>query len=284
MTDSYWISTTHPCLTYGLRGCSYYEIIVEGPKDDLHSGIFGGVVHEPLVDMTNLLSKLVDTQGKLMIPGVYDMVAPLTPEEDALYDDIHFGLEDVEQLIGAKTTISTDIKTLLQDRWRNPSLSVHGIEGAFHQPGAKTVIPARVSGKFSIRTVANMDPKKLDQLVYDHVKAEFTKLKSKNTMTVQCNVSGDYWVADPNNWAFRAAKKATKKVWGVEPDMVREGGSIPIILILQEILQSSVVMIPVGRGDDAAHSTGEKLNVSNYIKGAKTLCAYLYYMAEEQKD
>jgi Cys-Gly metallodipeptidase DUG1 len=212
------------------------------------------------------------------------MVAPFSTEEQALYDNIHFKLEDMEQNIGAKTTIGNNIKKILQNRWRYPSVSIHGVEGAFYQSGAKTVIPAKVSGKFSVRTVPNMDSETLNQLVFNHVKAEFRKLGSKNTINVKLTHDGSYWVTDPNNWSFRAARKATKTVWGVDPDFTREGGSIPITLSFQNILNTSVVLLPVGRGDDGAHSTNEKLNISNYIQGAKTLGAYLHYMAEESKD
>lgn len=284
ISDNYWLGTKHPVLTYGLRGCNYYEIIIEGPGADLHSGVFGGVAHEPMIDLSYLFTKLVDPHGKILIPGVYEMVAPFSTEEQALYDNIHFKLEDMEQNIGAKTTIGNNIKKILQNRWRYPSVSIHGVEGAFYQSGAKTVIPAKVSGKFSVRTVPNMDSETLNQLVFNHVKAEFSKLGSKNTINVKLTHDGSYWVTDPNNWSFRAARKATKTVWGVDPDFTREGGSIPITLSFQNILNTSVVLLPVGRGDDGAHSTNEKLNISNYIQGAKTLGAYLHYMAEESKD
>lgn len=284
ISDNYWLGTSHPVLTYGVRGVSYYYITVEGPGADLHSGLFGGVVHEPMVDLTHVMSKLVDVNGKIQIPGVMDMVAPLTDEEDKLYDNIQFKLEEFEQNIGSKTVMHEQVKPALQARWRYPSLSIHGVEGAFYAPGAKTVIPAKVVGKFSIRTVPNIEPRKLDELVINYVEGEFAKLGSKNKCKCEMYHDGDYWVSDPNNWQFRAARRATKDVWGVEPDLTREGGSIPITLSFQNNLKTSVILLPVGRGDDGAHSTNEKLNISNYVEGCKTLGAYLHYMAEEKKD
>lgn len=284
ISDNYWLGTKQPVLTYGVRGCQYYSIQIDGPAADLHSGLFGGITHEPMVDLSYLFTTLVDPKGKILIKGIDEMVAPVTEEEDKRYDGIKFELNELEDNIGSKTIIQDNVKDALKARWRFPSLSIHGVEGAFYSPGAKTVIPRRVIGKFSIRTVPNIEPAKLDQIVIDHVNAEFAKLGSKNAIKVELVHGGDYWVSDPNNWSFRAASRATKDVWGVEPDLTREGGSIPITLSFQDNLKTSVILLPVGRGDDGAHSTNEKINISNYIQGAKTLAAYLHYMAEETKD
>lgn len=283
ISDNYWLGTKQPVLTYGLRGVSYYEVAVEGPAADLHSGVFGGVVYEPLIDLTHVLSKLVTPQGEILIPGLNDLVAPLTPGENELYEKIHFSLEELEENVGSKTVIQDNVKEALQHRWRYPSLSLHGVEGAFSEKGAKTVIPSKVIGKFSIRTVPDIEPRKLDELVFDHVKKSFAGLNSKNKLTVGLVHDGDYWVSDPHNWSFAAAAKATKEVWGVDPDYTREGGSIPITLSFQENLNTTVVLLPMGRGDDGAHSTNEKLDVPNYIEGTKTLAAYLHYLSESKE-
>jgi Cys-Gly metallodipeptidase DUG1 len=284
ISDNYWLGTTHPVLTYGVRGCSYYSVTIEGPGADLHSGLFGGVVHEPMIDLCHVFSKLTDPKGKILIPGIAEMVAPLTAEEDKLYDTINFDLEGFEQNVGSKTCLHDNVKDALQARWRFPSLSIHGVEGAFYNPGAKTVIPAKVVGKFSIRTVPDIDPRKLDEVVFKYVNDVFATLNSKNRFKVELIHDGDYWVSDPNNWSFRAARKATKAVWGVEPDLTREGGSIPITLSFQNNLNTSVLLLPMGRGDDGAHSTNEKVNISNYIEGTKTLGSYLHYLSKEEKD
>lgn len=284
ISDNYWLGTKYPVVTYGVRGVQYYEVSVKGPAADLHSGLFGGLVHEPMTDLVQILAQLVTPSGEILIPGVSEMVAPMTKSEEKLYDDIHFDVAGLEANIGSKTVIQSSIQKALQARWRYPSLSLHGIEGAFYEKGAKTVIPAEVSGKFSIRTVPDIDAAKLDQCVFDHVRKVFDNLHTKNTMNVSLVHGGDYWVADPSNWNFRAAAKATKAVWGVEPDFTREGGSIPITISFQELLGTSVVLLPLGRGDDGAHSTNEKFDVSNYVEGTKTLAAYLYYLADEKKD
>lgn len=285
ISDNYWLGTTHPVLTYGLRGCNYYSITITGPGADLHSGVFGGIVNEPMIDLSKVLATLVDTKGQIQIDGVDKMVAPLTDEEKARYDDIHYDISELTDATGGNDINMHNTKeATLMARWRYPSLSIHGVEGAFSGAGAKTVIPAKVVGKFSIRTVPNINSKMLDELVFAHVEKEFAKLGSKCKLNVELIHDGDYWVSDPNNWNFTAAKKATQAVWGVEPDLTREGGSIPITLIFEQATKSDVLLLPMGRGDDGAHSINEKLNISNYIGGIKTLGAYLHYIAEEKKD
>ena len=152
-SDNYWLNTRTPCLTYGLRGICYYKVTVSGPAKDLHSGAFGRTVHEPMTDLIAILSKLVTPQGDILVPGVNELVAPLTEEEKKRYESIDYSVEDIEESVGAKIAVSNDKAQVLMGRMRYPSLSLHGIEGAFYAPGAKTVIPAKVSGKFSIRYV-----------------------------------------------------------------------------------------------------------------------------------
>ena len=224
ISDNYWLGTEKPCLTYGLRGCNYYSVEVSGPGQDLHSGVFGGTAQEPMTDLVRLLGTLVDTNGKILIPGINEQVAAVTESEESLYDGISFTMETLHDSLGSKTTIFEDKKPTLMARWRYPSLSVHGVEGAFSAPGAKTVIPAKVIGKFSIRTVPDMEIDKTNELVYKYVQEQFAKLGSKNTMKVYAQHTGKWWVASPNHWNFSAAAKAVERVWGVKPDFTREGG------------------------------------------------------------
>lgn len=226
ISDNYWLGTEKPCLTYGLRGCSYYSVEVSGPGADLHSGVFGGSAQEPMTDLVRILGSLVDTDGKIQIPGLMDLVAPLTEDEKTLYGDIAYTMDNLYESLGSKTSIFEDKEQTLMARWRYPSLSVHGVEGAFSQPGAKTVIPAKVIGKFSIRTVPNMELEEVDQLVFKYVKEQFAKLNSKNTMKVELMHAGKWWVASPKHWNFSAASKAAERVFGVKPDLTREGGRL----------------------------------------------------------
>lgn len=284
ISDNYWLGTEKPCLTYGLRGCNYYSVEISGPGADLHSGVFGGTAQEPMTDLTRVLGSLVDTDGVIQIPGIAEQVAPVTKEEDSLYDNISFTMETLHESLGSKTTIFEDKKKTLMARWRMPSLSIHGVEGAFSAPGAKTVIPAKVIGKFSIRTVPNMEIDKTNAFVYKYVEEQFAKLGSKNTLKVYAQHTGNWWVASPKHWNFSAAAKAVERVWGVEPDFTREGGSIPVTLTFEQATGKNVLLLPMGSSTDGAHSINEKLDKKNYIEGIKLLGAYLHYVAEEPKS
>ncbi|KAI9818652.1 MAG: hypothetical protein M1826_001333 [Phylliscum demangeonii] len=281
ISDNYWLGTEKPCLTYGLRGCNYYSLQVSGPGQDLHSGVFGGAAQEPMTDLVQLLSTLVTTEGGITIAGIAELVAPLTAEEQALYADIHYSMPDLYESLGSTTAVHADAQQTLMARWRFPSLSIHGIEGAFSAPGAKTVIPARVTGKFSIRTVPNMQSADVTALVDGHLRREFAKLKSKNTMHLSLQHDGKWWVASPKHWNFAAAGKAVERVWGTKPDLTREGGSIPVTLTFEQATGKNVLLLPMGRSTDAAHSINEKLDKRNYIEGIKLLGTYLHYAAVE---
>jgi Cys-Gly metallodipeptidase DUG1 len=231
ISDNYWLGTEKPCLTYGLRGCNYYSVEISGPGQDLHSGVFGGTAQEPMTDLVRVLAALVDTDGKIQIPGIAELVAPVTEDEKALYKDIAFTMDNLYESLGSTTGIFEDKERTLMARWRFPSLSIHGIEGAFSQPGAKTVIPAKVTGKFSIRTVPNMESEDVTRLVQTYVNDVFKKLGSKNSMKVTLQHDGKWWVASPKHWNFSAAAKAVERVWGVAPDLTREGGRYVLRLL-----------------------------------------------------
>lgn len=181
-------------------------------------------------------------------------------------------MEELHDAVGNKINIHDNIRETLQCRWRNPSLSLHGIEGAFYNPGDKTVIPAQVTGKFSIRTVPDMDPKKVSALVVKFCQDEFAKLGSKNALDVHCTHDGNYWLSSPNHPNYGklcfnrqffngflilcnlvAAAKAVETVYGIKPDLTREGGSIPVTLSFQDALKKNVLLLPMGRGDDVSY-------------------------------
>ncbi|KAG6919142.1 hypothetical protein DXG01_008949 [Tephrocybe rancida] len=276
ISDNYWLNTRTPALTYGLRGLVYFKATVSGPARDLHSGVFGRTVHEPMTDLITLMSKLVDGQGKILVPGVDEMVEAPTDNEKEIYEGLDYSIADVEESAGAQIALSANKVDVLMGRMRYPSLSLHGIEGAFSGVGAKTVIPAKVSGKFSIRLVPPQTPDLVEPLVISYLQAEFAKLGSKNKFSIENLHGGKPWVADHRHWNFEAAKIATREIYKQEPDLTREGGSIPVTLTFAESLGVNVLLLPMGRGDDGAHSTNEKLDRSNFIEGTKLLGTYLY--------
>ncbi|OLY85132.1 Cys-Gly metallodipeptidase dug1 [Smittium mucronatum] len=274
ISDNYWLGTTKPCLTYGLRGNNYFHVEISGPQADLHSGVFGGVVEEPMNVLTKVMSNLVDIDGKIKIPHIYDQVAELTNEENETYKSLSFQNSDLINDLKADIVIHNENADSLKSRWRYPSLSIHGIEGAFYESGSKTVIPSKVIGKFSIRSVPYMDPATISKLTIEYVESEFAKLNTKCKLKVWEESSGRWWYSSPNHPNFVAGSKAIKRVFGVEPEMTREGGSIPVTLTFEEALKANVLLLPMGAANDGAHSTNEKVDKFNYIQGIKLYGAY----------
>ncbi|XP_031573362.1 cytosolic non-specific dipeptidase-like isoform X1 [Actinia tenebrosa] len=280
ISDNYWLGKEKPCVTYGLRGICYFFVEVACATKDLHSGVFGGSVHEAMTDLVSLLDTLVDVKGNILVPGVNDSVAPVTEEEKKSYDPIDFDLEEYRKDIGHNRLLHENKPDLLMHRWRYPSLSIHGIEGAFYEPGSKTVIPRKVIGKFSIRLVPDQKPAEIEKLVIDHLKKKHAESGSPNDMKVSMGHGGEPWMSDFNHPHYQAGRNAMKTVFGVEPDLTREGGSIPVTLSLQEATGKNVMLLPVGSCDDGAHSQNEKINRSNYINGHKVIAAYFEELAK----
>eukprot|EP01053_Blabericola_migrator_P011139 Blabericola_migrator_1__11138@NODE_651_length_7047_cov_201_880372_g477_i0_p2_GENE_NODE_651_length_7047_cov_201_880372_g477_i0NODE_651_length_7047_cov_201_880372_g477_i0_p2_ORF_typecomplete_len481_score117_27Peptidase_M20/PF01546_28/4_1e48M20_dimer/PF07687_14/9_7e03M20_dimer/PF07687_14/4e23Peptidase_M28/PF04389_17/0_00015_NODE_651_length_7047_cov_201_880372_g477_i041055547 len=275
ISDNYWFTTSKPCLTHGLRGMVSAQVTITGPKRDLHSGVYGGCVYQPLDDLIYIMSSLKDKDDKILIPGVCDTVAPVTEEELERIKKVTFFLDQRRDEVGTtRLRHEDDIPALLMSTWRNPSLSLHGIEGAFAEPGFKTVIPMKVTGKFSIRIVPNQDPDTVAKQVEDYVKQKMAERDSPNQMSLVIG-TGRWWFTEPTNKVFEAAKKATEQVHSVTPDFTREGGSIPITLTLGECTGAPVCLLPMGRSDDSPHSQNEKLDVSNYVQGMKTFASFL---------
>jgi nonspecific dipeptidase len=276
ISDNYWLGKEKPCVTYGLRGNCYFFVEIEGSAMDLHSGVFGGTIHQPMSDLIYLLDTLVDSKDRILIDGITDSVAHVTEEERNTYRGISFDLEEFKKDLHVSKLMHEGDKVMtLMARWRFPSLSIHGIEGAFSEPSAKTVIPRKVTGKFSIRIVPNQTPEEVKNLVLAHLKKKWEERDSPNKMKASLFSGGRCWISDTNHPNYLAARAAIRKVYGTDPDLTREGGSIPITITLQEVTEKNVVLLPIGASDDGAHSQNEKINTRNYIEGTKVLCAYM---------
>ncbi|XP_066250330.1 cytosolic non-specific dipeptidase-like [Euwallacea similis] len=281
ISDNYWLGTEKPCITYGLRGMCYFQLEIECSVKDLHSGVYGGTVPEAMNDLVHILSTLSNKDGEIQVTGINNEVASLTAEEEKLYKKIYFNVAEYKADIGSKQLLHNENKEkILMHRWRFPSLSIHGIEGAFSEPGQKTVIPRKVIAKFSIRLVPNQEPNQIEKYVVAYVNDQWKKYGSTNQMKCYMVHSGSPWMEDPFHPHYSAGIKATKHVYGVEPDLTREGGSIPVTLVLQKATGKNVILLPVGCGNDGAHSQNEKIDIRNYIEGTKLLGAYLYEVSQ----
>jgi Cys-Gly metallodipeptidase DUG1 len=283
ITDNYWFNSRHPTLSYGLRGIAIFSLEITGATNDLHSGIYGRMIHEPLTDLIKLLGKLVGTNGVITVPGVEELVPPPTEEEKQEYRALDYTVEDLAKDTGAHVELSDDPAQLLMGRMRYPSLSIHGIDGG--REG--TIIPRQVTGRFSIRLVTPQAPEVVSNLVEDYLYKEFDKLRSRNTIKVISGFGALPWIGDKNHWNFKAAYEATKSVYGNElaPYYTLEGGTIPLVFTLQNELKGkpNVLLLPMGRSDDGAHSLSEKVDILNYIGGTKVYGAYLYEVAKQSQ-
>uniref|UniRef100_A0A8C8TWU5 Carnosine dipeptidase 1 n=2 Tax=Peromyscus maniculatus bairdii TaxID=230844 RepID=A0A8C8TWU5_PERMB len=284
ISDNLWVSQRKPALTYGTRGNSYFMVEVKCRDQDFHSGTFGGILNEPMADLVALLGSLVDSSGHILIPGIYDQMAPLTEEEKTLYENIDLDLEEYRKSSQVEKFLFDTKEELLAHLWRYPSLSIHGIEGAFDEPGIKTVIPGRVIGKFSIRLVPHMNLSVVENQVKQHLEAVFSKRNSSNKMTVSMVLGLHPWTANISDTQYLAAKRAIKTVFGVDPDMIQDGSTIPIAKLFQAITQKSVMMLPLGAVDDGEHSQNEKINRWNYIQGSKLFAAFFLELSKQHSQ
>ncbi|KAH3686856.1 hypothetical protein WICPIJ_002183 [Wickerhamomyces pijperi] len=249
LSNSYWLDELTPCLNYGLRGVmsASIEICSDGP--DRHSGVDGGVSREPTVDLIKLLGKLIDDDGKVLIPGFYNPISEkLTAKEEQLYDDI------------ISSVANTNKDTLLA-KWKYPSLTVHKIDVS--GPRNNTVIPKTCKGSLSIRIVPEQNLEQVKQQFQSHVMASFKSLNSDNHVTIKLIHEAEPWLGDPSNEAFQILKEEVTKEWHKEPLFIREGGSIPSVRFLEKVLNAPAAQIPCGQSTDNAHLDNEKLRVTN---------------------
>ncbi|WAO91647.1 M20-dimer domain-containing protein [Fusarium falciforme] len=274
LTDVAWASNTQPTIPRGLRGVLFYRITIRGAQEDAHSGLFGGAISEPMTDIVNIMSSLVDSQGKLLIPGIYDAVLEVTDEERESYEKLPLTPEALDGGIGGRLLHATKAETIIS-KWRQPSLSLHRIENLKPGPGATTSIPAALVGKFSIRTVPRMEASEVDALVRQHIEARFKQLQSKNELDIVCVHQSDWFYEDVDHWNYQAAIKAIEQTWDVTPPITCEGGSIPIALDMKKVLKKNVLLLPVGRPTDGIHSVNEKLDKINYFNAIKVYGSYL---------
>ncbi|KAM5136712.1 LOW QUALITY PROTEIN: beta-Ala-His dipeptidase-like [Callospermophilus lateralis] len=245
-----------------------------------HSGTLGGILNEPMADLVALLGSLVDSSGHILIPGIYDQVAPLTEEEKKLYEAIEMDLEEYRNASQVEKFLFDTKEEILMHLWRYPSLSIHGIEGAFDEPGTKTVIPGQVIGKFSIRLVPHMNMSVVEKQVRQHLEGMFSNRNSSDRMAASTTLGLQPWIANINDMQDLAAKRAISRVFGTEPDMMRAGSTIPIAKMIQDIIQKSVMMLPLGTVDDGEHSQNEKINRWNYIEGSKLFASFFLEIAK----
>ncbi len=262
-----------PTLCVGLRGMIYTELEVRGAKTDLHSGMYGGAAPNPFFAVAQILAKLKDDNGHILIPGFYDDIIPPSPEELKAWKSLPFDEEHYRKTeVGSRTLVGESGYSVLERTWARPSLDVHGIPGGFIGAGAKTVIPAKALAKVSMRLVPGMTPTKAFALY----KAYVEKITPVGVVVdVRLIHAGDACMVRVDNPYIQAATKALHEVWGKETVFIRSGGSIPIVGDFDRHLGMPSVMMGFGLPDDNIHAPNEKYHLKNFELGIESIVRFL---------
>lgn len=280
VSDTSMIASDIPSITTGLRGLAYWQVEVTGPNVDLHSGIFGGAVANPINVLAKMIAQTMDDKGRILIPGFYDDVLEVSAEERAKLAKAPFSLDeykkslDIEQEFGEEG-FSTNERTGIR-----PTFDVCGIWGGYMGEGAKTVLPSKAYAKISTRLVPNQKHEKIAELFINY----FNSI-APNTVKVKVEYlhGGPSYVCPIDLPAYRAAEKAYTDVYGQMPVPVRSGGSIPIISTFEEILGIKSVLMGFGLQSDAIHSPNENYPLEQFFNGIKTIPLFYKYFTEEVK-
>ncbi len=277
VSDTSMISMQTPSITCGLRGLAYMEVEVTGPNKDLHSGLFGGAVANPANVLTRLVASLIDDEGRVTIPGFYDDVRELTPEERTAFNKAPFSMEEYKKSLEIGDVEGEAGYTTLERAGVRPSLDVNGIWGGYTGEGTKTVIPAKASAKISMRLVPNQDYHKISELFERH----FNAIAPKSVkVTVKALHGGMPYVSPTDMPAYKAAEKAVETTFGKKPLPFYSGGSIPIISGFESILGIKSLLIGFGLAEDAIHSPNESYGLEQFDKGVETIPLFYKYFAE----
>jgi acetylornithine deacetylase/succinyl-diaminopimelate desuccinylase-like protein len=272
ISDSPMFDRGIPSICYGLRGLAYFQIDLRGSSSDLHSGSFGGAVANPAFVLAQILAQMKDRGGRVKIPGFYDDVRDLRPEERAEFARLPFNEKRYRKDLGAPRLAGEKGFTTLERVWARPTFEVNGLLAGFTGDGAKTVIPAVAMAKVSMRLVPDQHP--------DTVAAQFeTYLRKVTPSTVELKLTrmhgGKPWMTDFDNPFVQAAGRAIERGFGQSPVFNREGGSIPVVSTLQEVLGVPSVLFGIGLPDENAHAPDEKLDLENFHNGV-VASAWLY--------
>ncbi len=281
ISDSSQYAQGQPAITYGLRGIAYFELRLHGPKHDLHSGSFGGAVHNPAIALAKLLASIVDDDGRIQLPGFYDNVQSLSEAERGMWHGLNFDDQAFASQIGVPQLKGERGFTTLERRWARPTFDVHGLMGGYQGEGGKTIIPAWAGAKISFRLVPNQQPaevtKQFRQFLDQHqptgVRVELIELHG-----------GSGVVVDPQSPYVAAAQLALATAFGKSAVLIREGGSIPIVAQMVQHLKADVLLLGWGLDDDGAHSPNEKFHLADYYRGIHASSHLWHHLAQVSRS
>ena len=277
ISDTGMIANDIPSITTGLRGLSYVEVEVTGPNRDLHSGLYGGAVANPINILTKMIASLHDENNHITIPGFYDNVEELSTEERAEMAKAPFSIDKYKDALKIDEVFGEEGYSTNERNSIRPTLDVNGIWGGYIGEGAKTVIASKAFAKISMRLVPNQDWRNITELFKKH----FESIAPKSVkVKVTPHHGGQGYVTPTNNIAYKAASKAYETSFGKTPIPQRSGGSIPIVALFEQELKSKTILMGFGLDSDAIHSPNEHFGVWNYLKGIETIPYFYKYFTE----
>ena len=280
VSDTSMIAPNIPSITTGLRGLAYWQVEVTGPNKDLHSGLFGGTVANPINVLSKMISQMVDDKGKITIPGFYDDVLEVAAEERELLGRAPFNVEEYKKAIGVEELAGEEGFSPSERTGIRPSFDVCGIWGGYTGEGAKTVLPSKAYAKISSRLVPNQDHEKIAELFKNH----FESIAPKSVKVEVTSLHGGQgYVCPIDITAYQATEKAYTDVYGKRPVPVRSGGSIPIISTFEAVLGIKSVLMGFGLESDAIHSPNENYPLEQFFNGIRTIPLFYKYFAEMNK-
>jgi acetylornithine deacetylase/succinyl-diaminopimelate desuccinylase-like protein len=281
ISDTAMFAKDTPSITYGLRGLAYMEVDVTGPNRDLHSGVYGGAIKNPLNALCEIMARLIDENGRVTVPGFYDDVLDLSPEEKQAYARLPFDEEKFKKELEIDAVAGEKGYSTLERRSARPSLDMNGMWGGYQGEGAKTVLPARAGCKVSMRLVPNQDHKKIAKLFTDYIH----QIKPEGvTVEVRDHHGGEAALTDLNFYGMQAASEAFERVYGRKPLFSREGGSIPIVAGFERVLGVNSILMGFGLNSDAIHSPNERFSLEDFHRGIKTSAQFFEVLPKHKKS
>ncbi|MBT0606792.1 dipeptidase [Aequorivita echinoideorum] len=280
ISDTGMIAKDVPSITTGLRGLSYVEVEITGPNRDLHSGLYGGAVANPINVLAKMIASLHDKNNHITIPGFYDEVEKLSKKEREKMAEAPFNIEEYERALDIDAVYGEKGFSTNERNSIRPTLDVNGIWGGYTGEGAKTVIASKAYAKISMRLVPNQDWKKITELFKNH----FESIAPAGVrVKVKPHHGGQAYVTPIDSLGYKAAEKAYEETFGKTPIPQRSGGSIPIVSLFEKELKSKTILMGFGLDSDAIHSPNEHFGIWNYLKGIETIPQFYRYFTELSK-
>lgn len=280
ISDTAMISLDTPSIDIGVRGLSYIEVTVNGPNRDLHSGVYGGAVANPITMLAKMIASCHDENNHITIPGFYDDVVVATDEERKLMAAAPFNEQEFKDDLGVKSLWGEKGFTSNERTGIRPTIELNGIWGGYQGEGAKTVLPSKAMAKISARLVPNQSSEKITAILLDH----FKKIAPPGvTVDAFEHHGGEPYMTPIDSKAYLAAAKAMETTFGKAPIPVRGGGSIPICALFEKELGIKIVFMGFGLDSDNLHSPNEKFNLENFYKGIETIPYFHQYFTEMSK-